>query len=90
MHLPSHAESTLNLKAIHSKHLGKLLSAIQHSNVYTYLQAAEIVWQDSGKFVATNSAVARTCILGVHQHDTLGQVIKNTLDVCRVTHQDPR
>lgn len=53
-------------------------------------QAAEIVWQDSGKFVATNSAVARTAILGVHQHDNLGQVIKNTLDICRVTHHDPR
>ncbi|XP_053378387.1 ADP-ribosylarginine hydrolase Tri1-like [Mercenaria mercenaria] len=54
------------------------------------LRASEIVWRDSGRFVASNSAVARTAILGVHQHDTLGQVIKNTLDICRVTHYDPR
>ena len=55
-----------------------------------YLQASEIMWRDSGKFIASNSAVARTAVLGIHQYDTLGQVIKNTLDVCKVTHFDPR
>ncbi|XP_060594388.1 uncharacterized protein LOC132748769 [Ruditapes philippinarum] len=54
------------------------------------LRASEIIWRDSGRLAASNSAVARTAILGVHQYDTLGQVIKNTLDICRVTHYDPR
>ncbi|KAH3819253.1 uncharacterized protein LOC127832469 isoform X2 [Dreissena polymorpha] len=54
------------------------------------LKASEIVWRDSARFVASNSAVARTAIMGVHQHEVLGQVIKNTLEVCHVTHFDPR
>ncbi|KAL4226883.1 hypothetical protein ACF0H5_014861 [Mactra antiquata] len=53
-------------------------------------RASEIIWRDCGMYVASNSAVARTCILGLHQYETLGQVIKNTLDVCHVTHYDPR
>ncbi|XP_052781439.1 ADP-ribosylarginine hydrolase Tri1-like [Mya arenaria] len=54
------------------------------------LKASEIVWRKGGTYIASNGAVARTAILGVHQHETLGQVIKNALDICRVTHYDPR
>ncbi|KAL5015164.1 hypothetical protein ScPMuIL_009434 [Solemya velum] len=52
--------------------------------------AAEIVWRDSGRLQATNTAVARTSVLGIHQYNHVGKVIKNSLDVCRITHPDPR
>lgn len=54
------------------------------------LKASEIVWRDSGKFIASNSAVARTAVLGIHNYETLGQVIKNSVDICKVTHYDSR
>ncbi|KAL3851757.1 hypothetical protein ACJMK2_015468 [Sinanodonta woodiana] len=53
-------------------------------------KAAEIVWRDSGKLAASNSAVARISVIGIHMYSQLGQVIKNALDVCRFTHADPR
>ncbi|XP_062593715.1 ADP-ribosylarginine hydrolase Tri1-like [Saccostrea cucullata] len=53
-------------------------------------KASEIMWRDSGKLNATNSALSRTAILGTLQYHTIGTVIKNTLDICNITHPDPR
>ncbi|XP_033746094.1 ADP-ribosylarginine hydrolase Tri1-like [Pecten maximus] len=53
-------------------------------------KAAEIVWRDSRKLLATNSAISRTAVIGVHCYHTIGKVIKHTLDICKVTHPDIR
>lgn len=53
-------------------------------------KAAEILWRDSGKLTATNSALSRTAILGTLHYNAIGTVIKNTLDICNITHPDPR
>nr|XP_022300913.1 uncharacterized protein LOC111109117 [Crassostrea virginica] len=53
-------------------------------------KASEILWRDSGKLTATNSALSRTAILGTLKYNAIGTVIKNTLDICNITHPDPR
>lgn len=49
-------------------------------------QAAELVWNMSGKKSASNGAVMRTSIVGLLKED----VEKHAADICRLTHADPR
>ena len=49
-------------------------------------QAAELVWNMSGKKSASNGAVMRTSIVGLLKED----VEKHAADICRLTHTDPR
>ncbi|XP_046568085.1 ADP-ribosylarginine hydrolase Tri1-like [Haliotis rubra] len=52
-------------------------------------KAAEIVWRDCRSLRATNCALARAPMSGIHYYHVLGKVIKNSLDVCSITHADP-
>ena len=54
------------------------------------VQAAEIVWRNSGCQSATNTAVARTSILGIHYYNAHSKVMHNALEICNTTHPDPR
>lgn len=58
--------------------------------VFCLSQASEFVWDANNRNIAPNGAVMRTSILGVHQYQDIEQVKKNTLDVCKITHADPR
>lgn len=49
-------------------------------------QAAELVWNMSGKKSASNGAVMRTSVVGLLKED----VEKHAADICRLTHADPR
>ncbi|KAK7499928.1 hypothetical protein BaRGS_00008776 [Batillaria attramentaria] len=53
-------------------------------------QAAEIVWRNSGCQSASNAAVARTSILGLHYYTAHAKVMHNALEICNTTHPDPR
>ncbi|KAK7102754.1 ADP-ribosyl-[dinitrogen reductase] glycohydrolase-like [Littorina saxatilis] len=53
-------------------------------------QAAEIVWRNSGCQSATNAAVSRTSILGLHRYNAHSKVMHNALEICNTTHPDPR
>ncbi|XP_076447850.1 ADP-ribosylarginine hydrolase Tri1-like [Babylonia areolata] len=53
-------------------------------------QAAEIVWRNSGCVNATNTAVARTSVLGLHYYTAHSKVMHNALEICNTTHPDPR
>ncbi|GFR87266.1 ADPribosylglycohydrolase superfamily protein [Elysia marginata] len=48
------------------------------------------VWDRSQRNVAPNGAVMRTSLLGLHQWQDLEAVVKNTLEICKCTHHDPR
>lgn len=48
------------------------------------------VWDKSQRNVAPNGAVMRTSLLGLHQWQDLETVVRNTLEICKVTHHDPR
>ncbi|CAL1529105.1 unnamed protein product [Lymnaea stagnalis] len=53
--------------------------------------AAEICWRQSPKQLAAgNSAVTRSTVLGLHYFTAHAKVIQNTVEVCSVTHSDPR
>ncbi|PVD24337.1 hypothetical protein C0Q70_14817 [Pomacea canaliculata] len=53
-------------------------------------KAAEIVWRNSGCHSATNTAVARTSVLGLHYYNAHSKVMHNALEICNTTHPDPR
>jgi ADP-ribosylglycohydrolase len=52
--------------------------------------AAKAIWVQMNRNGAANGAVMRTSILGCWQYDDIDSVIKNTLDIAKVTHYDPR
>ena len=62
--------------------------------IYTvifYLKAARDVWETVfHKQAAPNGGVMRTSVLGVFDYLNEEAVIKNTIDMCMVTHSDPR
>jgi len=53
-------------------------------------KASEEVWEFLNRNAAANGAVMRTSIMGVWQFQDLEKVRSNTIDMCRVTHHDPR
>jgi hypothetical protein len=62
-----------------------------HTKMFCWLaQAAEIVWRNSGCQSATNTAVARTSILGLHFYTAHAKIMHNALEICNATHPDPR
>ncbi|XP_035829092.1 ADP-ribosylarginine hydrolase Tri1 [Aplysia californica] len=53
--------------------------------------AANICWRNGPKQAgASNSAVSRTAILGIHYYNAHAKVLQNTTEVCMITHPDPR
>ncbi|RUS80309.1 hypothetical protein EGW08_011947 [Elysia chlorotica] len=53
--------------------------------------AAEICWRSGAKQAgASNCAVARSSILGLHYFNSHAKVIQNTVEMCAITHPDPR
>lgn len=52
--------------------------------------AAFDIWERSGRFVAPNGAIMRTSILGAYRYQSLDRVQQHALDICKVTHADPR
>ncbi|XP_059151119.1 uncharacterized protein YegU-like [Physella acuta] len=53
--------------------------------------AAEICWRNGQQQLsAGNCAVYRTSALGLHYYNAHAKVIQNTIEVCSITHQDPR
>ncbi|OWF39517.1 uncharacterized protein LOC110464941 isoform X2 [Mizuhopecten yessoensis] len=52
--------------------------------------AAIRVWTVNGKDVASNGAVMRTSILGVHMYADIDVVVQNAITIARTTHADPR
>ncbi|XP_006814457.1 uncharacterized protein LOC100372011 [Saccoglossus kowalevskii] len=59
------------------------------ASIDPHLAAIE-VWKDSGKASAPNGAVVRTSVVGIHQCNDIQEVIKNTINICKMTHADPR
>lgn len=53
-------------------------------------QAAETVWEESGRQGAANGAVMRTSVLGIWQFHDKALINANAENVCRITHFDPR
>lgn len=53
-------------------------------------EAAEQVWERSNRGAAANGALMRTSILGVPHFWDQDRVVAQTLDICCVTHADPR
>lgn len=52
--------------------------------------AAVWTWLALGCGVAANGGVMRTSILGIIQYNDLSKVLRNTIEICKVTHSDPR
>ncbi|XP_033745095.1 ADP-ribosyl-[dinitrogen reductase] glycohydrolase-like [Pecten maximus] len=52
--------------------------------------AAERVWTRGDKTVASNGAVMRTSIIGVHMYADIDFVMHNAANIARTTHADPR
>ncbi len=48
------------------------------------------VWEKSGKMLAANGGVMRTCVLGVWDYYDLEKVRANAENACKITHYDPR
>lgn len=48
------------------------------------------VWEESERRSAANGGVMRTSILGIWRFPDKDQVIQNAVDICRITHYDPR
>lgn len=64
---------------------------LHHAEYDTNPHAAALdIWEKSGRYVAPNGALMRTSILGAYQYKSLDDVQMNTLDMCKVTHADPR
>ena len=56
-----------------------------------FMQAAEICWRSGPQQAgASNCAVARSSILGLHFFNSHAKVIQNTVEMCAITHPDPR
>jgi len=53
-------------------------------------KAAEHVWINMGRSLAANGSVMRSSVLGCHNFQDLEVVTKNGMDICKVTHADPR
>jgi len=53
-------------------------------------KAAHEAWVNAQKNAAANGAVMRTSILGIINYENFQQVTENTLNICKVTHADPR
>ncbi|XP_071960644.1 ADP-ribosyl-[dinitrogen reductase] glycohydrolase-like [Antedon mediterranea] len=53
-------------------------------------KAAKSIWELKNKNIAPNGGVMRTSILGICNYGNMDGVIQNTLEICRVTHADPR
>jgi len=53
-------------------------------------KAARETWEKMGKTAAPNGAVMRTAVLGLVSFYDEATVAKNTLEMCTVTHYDPR
>ena len=58
--------------------------------LYHCLQAAKGYWELTGSVAAPNGAVMRTSVLGIFMYHDMEAVIKNAMNVSKVTHADPR
>ena len=61
-----------------------------HKHFTSVLQASNEIWEKSGRQAAPNGALMRTSVLGCFQFGELDKVKENTLQMCKVTHADPR
>ncbi len=66
----------------------KVLSMPQYE--YYPQKAAKLVWKMKGKDIAPNGGIMRSSITGVWKYWDQQEVIKNSADVCELTHYDPR
>eukprot|EP00117_Sycon_ciliatum_P018021 scpid43169/ scgid16793/ Uncharacterized protein MJ1187 len=53
-------------------------------------QAADDIWQASGRYLAANGAIMRTAIAGAANFNDIEKVLWQTREFCMVTHADPR
>ncbi|XP_067683812.1 ADP-ribosyl-[dinitrogen reductase] glycohydrolase-like [Haliotis asinina] len=53
-------------------------------------KAAFGLWDRTGRKVASNGAVMRTSILGIHRYWDTDAVADNAIAICKTTHYDPR
>ncbi|XP_033106592.1 uncharacterized protein LOC117108617 isoform X2 [Anneissia japonica] len=53
-------------------------------------ESAKYVWESGNKSIAPNGAVMRTSIIGICNFGNMKTVISNTINICKVTHADPR
>ncbi len=67
-----------------------LLLLIIKSLMVIFEQASFDIWDKGGRNMAPNGGVMRTSILGVYKYQSLKDVMENTLNICKVTHSDPR
>eukprot|EP00005_Dracoamoeba_jomungandri_P001020 CAMPEP_0174255876 /NCGR_PEP_ID=MMETSP0439-20130205/5162_1 /TAXON_ID=0 /ORGANISM="Stereomyxa ramosa, Strain Chinc5" /LENGTH=519 /DNA_ID=CAMNT_0015338247 /DNA_START=213 /DNA_END=1768 /DNA_ORIENTATION=+ len=54
------------------------------------LECAEGVWLRRNKTIAANGAVMRSSIVGCYEWENMDKVVENTVNICKVTHADPR
>ena len=72
--------------------IGRLVASTVYSkdflrNPHT---AAKAAWKKRAKNAAPNGGIMRTSILGVWEYQDIKKVKKNTENVCKITHYDPR
>ena len=53
-------------------------------------KASHLVWKIKGKNLAPNGALMRNAIIGIWDFENQGQVRKNSAEICKLTHYDPR
>lgn len=70
------------------RHTLKVLSIGDY--IQNPFKASELIWNLSRQQNAANGAIMRTAIVGCWNFTDLEAIKKNTEDVCRLTHYDPR
>lgn len=72
--------------------MGMLTSDVLNSPSYLSnpMACAKREWENSGRNSAGNGGLMRTAITAVWKYDDWEAIKKNTVDVCRLTHYDPR
>jgi len=48
------------------------------------------VWENSGRHIAGNGGVMRTSPVGIYFYNSIQQLKTATIEVCKITHYDPR
>lgn len=62
----------------------------QKEFIHTPHEVAYQYWDRNGRKIAANGSVMRTSILGLHQWQDLEAVVRNTKEIGKTTHSDPR
>lgn len=86
------SERFVNWKKTNGRGIGRHTLNVLSIGDYTKapFKVSELVWTMSRKQSAANGAIMRTSILGAWDYSNWENVRKNTENVCKLTHFDPR